>query len=243
MHNLFDTTPGWTARVAERNAALLAQQPMRRRGVRTPEVIFAKHFDNSRLVKAADPVRVRQMRIFSAAVRVLFSLVMIYGLQHFSAIEGSYRVESEKQTRDQLREENRQLRLTEAQLSQPGRIDGHGPPVGTCRAAARPGGPRDFSPETSVPVMAQVTPPAPLRTAVNCEGDYRAFAHAGTLRANRNRNTTPRAMPLKLARFWLVCLFFLVWAVAIAARLFWLQVSATANTLSAPRSSSNAPLR
>ena len=26
--------------------------------------------------------------------------------------------------RDQLREENRQLRLTEAQLSQPGRIDG-----------------------------------------------------------------------------------------------------------------------
>ncbi|HUX27597.1 MAG TPA: penicillin-binding protein 2, partial [Terracidiphilus sp.] len=45
-----------------------------------------------------------------------------------------------------------------------------------------------------------------------------------TLRANRNRNTTPRAMPLKLARFWLVCLFFLLWACAIAARLFWLQV-------------------
>ena len=63
----FDTGPGWTARVAERNAALLAQQPMRRRGVRTPEVSFAKHFDNSRLVKAPDPVRVRQMRIFSAA--------------------------------------------------------------------------------------------------------------------------------------------------------------------------------
>jgi cell division protein FtsI (penicillin-binding protein 3) len=31
-------------------------------------------------------------------------------------------------------------------------------------------------------------------------------------------------MPLKLARFWLVCLFFLLWACAIAARLFWLQV-------------------
>ena len=85
---------------------------------------FARHIDNSRLVKAPDPVRVRQMRIFSAAVTVLFSLVMIYGLQHFSAIEGSYRVESEKQVRDQLREENRQLRLAEAQLTQPGRIDG-----------------------------------------------------------------------------------------------------------------------
>ena len=36
---------------------------------------------------------------------------MVYGLQHFCAIEGSYRVESEKQVLDQLREENRQLRL------------------------------------------------------------------------------------------------------------------------------------
>ena len=57
---LFDTKPGWTARVAERNAALLAQQPMRRRGVRTPEVIFTHHIDNTRLVKAPDPVRARQ---------------------------------------------------------------------------------------------------------------------------------------------------------------------------------------
>ncbi|MFZ0744452.1 MAG: penicillin-binding protein 2, partial [Terracidiphilus sp.] len=45
-----------------------------------------------------------------------------------------------------------------------------------------------------------------------------------TLRANRNRSTTPRAMPMKLARFWLVCLFFLMWACAIAFRLFWLQI-------------------
>src|SRR6266568_1936308 len=119
----FDTGNRWTVRVAERNAALLAQQPLRRRGVRTPEVIFTRHIDNSRLVKASDPVRVRQMRVFAAAVTVLFSLIMVYGLQHFSAIEGSYRVESEKQQLDQLREDNRQLRLAEAQLSQPGRID------------------------------------------------------------------------------------------------------------------------
>ena len=42
-------------------------------------------------------------------------------------------------------------------------------------------------------------------------------------RANRNRNTVPRAMPMKLARFWLICAFFLVWAVFITARLLWLQ--------------------
>ncbi|HLY40926.1 MAG TPA: penicillin-binding protein [Terracidiphilus sp.] len=39
-----------------------------------------------------------------------------------------------------------------------------------------------------------------------------------------NRNTTARTMPLAMARFWLVCLFFTVWAVAIAGRLFWLQI-------------------
>ena len=45
------------------------------------------------------------------------------------------------------------------------------------------------------------------------------------LRATRPRTiATPRAMPMKLARFWLVCAFFLFWAVAIATRLFWLQI-------------------
>lgn len=152
---------GWSARVAEHNATLLAQQPMRRRGARTPEVCFAKSFDNSRLVKAPDLVRVRQMRIFSAAVALLFSLVMIYGLQHFSAIEGSYRVESEKQTLDQLREENRQLRLSEAEMAQPGRIDGLARQMGL--AAPQPGQVvhATISPESSAPILAQVTPPPP----------------------------------------------------------------------------------
>jgi cell division protein FtsL len=54
---------------------------------------------------------------------VLFTLTMLYGLQHFSAIESGYRVESEKQNLEQLREDNRQLRLSEAQLTEPGRID------------------------------------------------------------------------------------------------------------------------
>ena len=44
------------------------------------------------------------------------------------------------------------------------------------------------------------------------------------LRATRPRTLTSRAMPMKLARFWLVCGFFLFWAVAIATRLFWLQI-------------------
>jgi cell division protein FtsI (penicillin-binding protein 3) len=46
-----------------------------------------------------------------------------------------------------------------------------------------------------------------------------------TARPNWNHNIAPRAMPLKLARFWLVCLFFFGWMVLIATRLFWLQVA------------------
>lgn len=157
----FGVNHGWPARVAERNAELMAQQVVRRRGVRTPEVLFAKSFDNSRVVKAPDPVRVREMRQFSAAATVLFSLVMIYGVQHFSAIEGGYRVETEKQALDQLREENRQLKLTEAQLTQPGRIDMMARQLGL--AAPTPGQVVHATAhvDSSTPVEARITPPQP----------------------------------------------------------------------------------
>lgn len=151
---------GWNARVAERNAELIAQQPARRRRVRTPEFHFARHFDNSRLVKAPDPVRTREMRIFSVAVSLLFLLVMGYGLQHFYAIESSYRVESEKQALEQLREENRQLRLSQAELTQPGRIDQMARQLGL--AEPQPGQVihPNARPDVSAPAYAQMTPPA-----------------------------------------------------------------------------------
>jgi cell division protein FtsI (penicillin-binding protein 3) len=44
------------------------------------------------------------------------------------------------------------------------------------------------------------------------------------VRANRNRSNLPRAIPLRMARFWIICLFFLLWACAISGRLFWLQI-------------------
>ncbi len=159
----FEAGRSFGARVAERNAEVLGQQAIRRRGVPTPEFYFAKHFDNSRLVKASDPVRMREMRVFGAAVTVLFSLIMIYGLQHFSAIESSYSVEAGKQMRDQLREENRQLRLAEAQLTQPSRIDGMARQLGL--AEPQPGQVVHPSahPDTSAPALAQVTPPAPVQ--------------------------------------------------------------------------------
>jgi cell division protein FtsL len=156
----FETGRAWSARINEHNAAMMAQQAQLRRRVRTPEFYFAKHFDNTRLVKASDPVRVREMRLFSAAVAVLFSLVMVYGLQHFYAIESSYSVESEKQTLDQLREQNRQLHLSEAELTQPGRIDQMARQYGL--AEAQPGQVvySDVRPASGAPALAQVNSPA-----------------------------------------------------------------------------------
>src|SRR5579862_213942 len=149
-------------RIMERNTALLAAQQRARRGP-TPEVFFVKRFDNSRLVKAADPQRVREMRTFACAMAVLFALVMVYGWQHFCSIEYGYRVESEKQQVMQLEEQNRQLRLTEAQLADPARIDRMARQLGL--DAPRPG--QVVRPDASLdqngPVMAKMTPALPLR--------------------------------------------------------------------------------
>ena len=152
---------GIGTREAARNAELMARQVFRRRGIATPEFFITKRFDNSRLVKAPDPGRVHEMRIFSAAVAVLFSLIMVYGLQHFSAIEMGYRVEAEKQQLEQLREENRQLRLTEAQLTEPERIDQLARTMGM--SAPQPGQviqPGAIDGAASAPSLAQMQQPA-----------------------------------------------------------------------------------
>ena len=155
----FETGRSWSARVNERNAELLAEQPQRRRCSRTPEFRFPKSFDNSRLIKAPDPARAHQIRRFSQAITVFFVLTMVYGLQHFNAIEGGYRIESEKQVREQLREENRQLRLSEAQLTQPGRIDRMAREMGL--AEPQPGQmvQPNAAPDAAAPVLAQAVPP------------------------------------------------------------------------------------
>jgi cell division protein FtsL len=107
---------------AMRNRELFEQQKRARRGP-TPEVFFAKHIDNSRIVKADDPERRREMRTFSGVMGLLFLLVMVYVWQHFTAIEIGYKIEAQKQQVELVKEQNRQLSLAEAQLTDPGRID------------------------------------------------------------------------------------------------------------------------
>ena len=74
-------------------------------------------------MKADDPERRKEMRSFTVAMSVLFLMVMTYVWQHFSSIETGYSIEAQKLHVEHLREDNRQLRLSEAQLSDPDRID------------------------------------------------------------------------------------------------------------------------
>lgn len=89
----------------------------------TPEIYFTKGIDNSRLVKVEDPTHSREMKQFGIALCCLFLLVMTYAWQHFTAIEYGYKIESLKSQRDGLAEMNRALRLEEASLRDPERID------------------------------------------------------------------------------------------------------------------------
>ncbi len=121
---------------AEHNTRLFHAQQRARRGP-TPEVFFVKHLDNTRLVKAEDPIRKREMRRFAIAMSILFIMSMVYGWQHFSAIEYGYKVEAKKQQLEQLRETNRQLSLQEAQMCDLGRLDKEARKLGM--EAPRPG--------------------------------------------------------------------------------------------------------
>lgn len=63
------------------------------------------------------------MKQFGIALCCLFLLVMTYAFQHFKAIEYGYNIETLKSQRDSLIEMNRSLRLEEATLRNPDRIE------------------------------------------------------------------------------------------------------------------------
>src|SRR5205807_680091 len=120
----------------------------------TPEFYFQKTIDNSRLVKIADPRRKREIRMFSASVAVLFLMIMFYAWQHFSALKHGYEIEAQKSQRKELIEEIRALKLEEASLRDPERIDKLAREMGL--EARRPGQvvPMDADTPSGSPVIA-----------------------------------------------------------------------------------------
>jgi cell division protein FtsL len=125
----------------------------------TPEVYFARNIDNSRLVKVEDPKQGREMKHFAIALCCLFLLVMTYAFQHFKAIEYGYRIEILRSQRNALLELNRDLRLEEASLQDPQRIDVLARKMGLQSPQAGQVVPMDGeSLDSTAPVLASVTP-------------------------------------------------------------------------------------
>ena len=137
----------------------------------TPEVFFPKRLDNSRLVKVEDPRRKQEIRTMVAAAVIFLAVLMVYTWQHFSSVELGYKIEAQKLQVEQLREQNRQLALTEAQLTQPERVD---------RLAQQLGLESPRPEQFAAPVATDAVPGAPMLAQV---ADPSAGAHsaAGTL--------------------------------------------------------------
>ena len=109
-----------------RGADLAGQRPAAERRsfwTGTPEIYFSKAIDNSRLVKVEDRRRNREMKQFGTALACLFLLVFTYAWQHFKAIEYGYQIESAKRELSDRTEMNHALRLEDASLRDPERID------------------------------------------------------------------------------------------------------------------------
>jgi hypothetical protein len=125
----------------------------------TPEIYFTKAIDNSRLVKVEDPRRGREMRQFGIALGCLFLLVMTFAWQHFKAIEYGYKIEVLRVQRNELTETNHALRLEEAYLRDPERIDLLARKMGLQTPQAGQVIRMDAAtPQNDIPVMASMTP-------------------------------------------------------------------------------------
>jgi len=87
------------------------------------EFFTVKRIDNSRVVRAMAPQRLRACVRFVGLSALLAAVVLLYAWQHFQAIQMSYRLEELKSAQAQAVELNQQLRLEAAGLRSPMRID------------------------------------------------------------------------------------------------------------------------
>jgi len=140
-------------------AATTADVSMRRERRRfvpgAPEVYFHKGIDNSRLVKLDDPRRKHEMRMFTIAMSIIFVLCTVYVWQHFRAIEYGYNIESAKSDRVRLMEQYGTLKLEEAKLKNPERIDTIARKLGLDAPVAGQVLQMDTAPDSNGPVMAK----------------------------------------------------------------------------------------
>lgn len=82
-----------------------------------------KRIDNSRLARPIAAGRLREMARLIGLGALLAAAALFYAWQHFEYLQLRYQVESLKAERSQASELNQQLKLEEAGLRAPSRID------------------------------------------------------------------------------------------------------------------------
>lgn len=141
---------------AARNAA------RRRRPVSSAQLgfYFPQPIDNSRLVKYADPRERRaQTRLVLLAMLAVAAMLLAF-YPRLAITRDGYQIEELKKQREQLLETSRKLRLEEATLRDPHRID----QIARSQLGMAPAAPAQMVnlgslPSEGAPVLARVQPP------------------------------------------------------------------------------------
>jgi cell division protein FtsL len=87
------------------------------------EIYYVKPIDNSRLVPVVDPRSRRQYKAILFLAAAVFGMILSSAWQRFNGVEDGYRLESLRIEKQKMLESNRKLRLEEASLGDPVRID------------------------------------------------------------------------------------------------------------------------
>ncbi len=151
--------------MAQRATATAPRPAARRRRAPSPAQIdfyFPQQVDNSRLVKYADPGERRSQNHMVLVSLAVVALLLLSAYPRFALTRTGYAIEELKLQRESLLETNRKLRLEEATLRDPGRIDAIARnQLGMVPAAAGQVIALDASgAETNGTVLARVQPPS-----------------------------------------------------------------------------------
>jgi cell division protein FtsL len=88
-----------------------------------PEIYFTKRIDNSRLVREVGLEKWREYFSLLGLGILVFLFVLLLSWQHLQCVQDGYEIEGLKAERVKLQEWNHQLRLSQAGLADPQRID------------------------------------------------------------------------------------------------------------------------
>ncbi len=88
-----------------------------------PEIYFTKQIDNSRLVREVGHEKWREYFSLLGMGILAFLFVLLFAWQHLKCVQNGYAIEGLKANRTKLQELNHQLRLSQAGLADPQRID------------------------------------------------------------------------------------------------------------------------